>query len=61
MTDLIDSMTLLPCQVSVLVDSIFFEEIANFVTGRKEVIVANMVVITTGSREFGLTTMNSHT
>lgn len=59
MTDLIDSMTLLPCQVSVLVDSIFFEEIANFVTGRKEVIVANMVVIT--SREFGLTTMNSHT
>ena len=59
MTDLIDSMTLLPCQVSVLVDSIFFEEIANFVTRRKEVIVTNMVVIT--SREFGLTTMNSHT
>lgn len=59
MTDLIDSMMLLPCQVSVLVDSIFFEEIANFVTRRKEVIVTNMVVIT--SREFGLTTMNSHT
>lgn len=59
MTDLIDSMMLLPCQVSVLVDSIFFEEIANFVTRRKEVIVTNMVFIT--SREFGLTTMNSHT
>ena len=57
MTDLIDSTVLLPCQVSALVDSIFFEEIANLVTRCKEVIVTNMVVVT--RREFGLTTMNS--
>lgn len=56
-TDLIDSMVLLPCQVSAVVDSIFFEEIANFVTRCKEVIVTNMVVVT--RRELGLTTMNS--
>ena len=57
MTDLIDSTVLLPCQVSALVDSIFFEEIANLVTRCKEVIVTNMVFVT--RREFGLTTMNS--
>jgi hypothetical protein len=39
MTDLIDSVLLLSCQVSALVDSIFFEEVANFVPRRKEVIV----------------------
>jgi hypothetical protein len=51
MTDLIDSMVLLSCQVSALVDSFFFEEVANFVARRKEVIVTNMVVVT--RREFG--------
>ena len=58
MTDLIDSMVLLSCQVSVLVDSVFFEEVANFVARRKEVMVTNVVVVT--SREFGLTMMNLH-
>ena len=57
MTDLINSVVLLPCQVSALVHSIFFEEVSNFVAGRKEVIVTNMVVVT--RREFGLTAMNS--
>lgn len=57
MTDLIDGVVFLPCQVFALVDSIFFEEVANFVAGRKEVIVTNMVVVT--RREFGLTAMNS--
>ena len=56
MTDLIDSMVLLSCQVSALVDSIFFEEVANFVARRKEVMVTNMIVVTSG--EFGLTTMD---
>jgi hypothetical protein len=57
MTDLIDSVVLLPCQVSALIDSTFFEEIADFVARRKEVIVTNMVVIT--RREFGLTALDS--
>ena len=56
MTDLIDSMVLLSCQVSALVDSIFFEEVANFVARRKEVMVTNMIVVTSG--ECGLTTMD---
>ena len=58
MTDLIDSMVLLSCQVSALVDSFLFEEVANFVARRKEVMVTNMVVVT--SRKFGLTMMNLH-
>ncbi len=57
MTDLIDSVVLLPCQVSALVDSFFFEEVANFVARRKEVIVTHMIVVT--RREFGLTAVNS--
>jgi hypothetical protein len=57
MTDLIDSVVLLPCQVSMLVDSIFFEEVTYLVARRKEVIVTNTVVIT--RCKFGLTAMIS--
>jgi hypothetical protein len=58
MTDLIDGVMLIPRQVSALIDSIFFEEIANLVPRLKEVIITDMVVIT--RREFGLTTMDSN-
>jgi hypothetical protein len=51
MTDLIDGVMLIPRQVSALIDSIFFEEIANLVPRLKEVIITDMVVIT--RREFG--------
>jgi hypothetical protein len=56
MTNLIDRVVLLTCQVSVLVDSVFFEEVADFVRRCKEVFVTNMVVVT--RRECGLTTVN---
>jgi hypothetical protein len=46
MTNLIDRVVLLTCQVSVLVDSVFFEEVADFVRRCKEVFVTNMVVVT---------------
>ena len=57
MTDLIHSVLFLSCQVSALVDGIFFKEISNFVAGREEVIVA--VAVT--RLEFGLTSHDAFT
>jgi len=56
MTDLIDCIALLPCQVSALIDRIFFEEVANFVARSQEVFITDLVVVI--GREFCLTVMN---
>ena len=52
MTNLVDGLVLIARQVSLPVDDIFLEEIANFIARRKEVVVTDMVVVPSG--EFGL-------
>jgi hypothetical protein len=52
MTNLVNSLVLLSGQVSLPVDGILLEEVANFVTRRKEVVVAEVVIVPGG--EFGL-------
>jgi hypothetical protein len=52
MTNLVYGLVLLTCQVSVPVDCVCLEEVANFVTRRKEVVVTDLVIVTSG--EFGL-------
>jgi len=52
MTNLIDSPLLLARKVSLLVDSLVFEEVADFIARRKEVVVTNVVLFVGG--EFGL-------
>jgi len=51
MTNLVYGLVLLACQVSVPVDRVCFEEVANFVTRRKEVVVTDVIIVTGG--EFG--------
>lgn len=48
MTDLIHSLILLPVQLSICTNSIFFQEIPDLVSRSEEVIVPNMVLITGG-------------
>ena len=52
MTNLVDGLVLLARQVSLPVDGIFLEKVANFVARRKEVVVTDVVIIPSG--EFGL-------
>lgn len=52
MTNLINSPVLLARKVSVLVNSVFLEKVANFVTRCKKVVVANVILFACG--EFGL-------
>ena len=52
MADLIDGFALVPVEVSVRINGIFFQEIADFVARRQEVIVADVIIIT--CRELGL-------
>ena len=47
-TNLINSLVLLACQVSLPVHGILLEEVANFVTGRKEVVVTDVVFVSGG-------------
>jgi hypothetical protein len=51
-TNLINSLVLLACQVSLSVNRIFFQEVANFVTRRKKVVVTDVVTVPGG--ELGL-------
>jgi hypothetical protein len=51
-TNLVDGLVLLARQVSVPVHGIFFEKVADFVARRKEVVVADVVVVPSG--KFGL-------
>lgn len=48
MTNLVNSLVLLARQVSLPVDGIFLEEVANFVTRCEEVLVTDMVFISGG-------------
>lgn len=48
MTNLINSLVLLARQVSLPVDGIFLEEVANFVTRRKKVVVTDVVFVSGG-------------
>lgn len=48
MTNLINSLMFLARQVSLPVGGILLEEIANFVTRRKEVVVADVVIVSGG-------------
>lgn len=57
MTDLIDSPVFLAGQVSLLVKSVFLEEVANFVSGCKKVVVMDVVFVARG--EFGLWEMGT--
>lgn len=52
MTNLIDSPLLLARKVSLVVNSLVFEEVADFIARRKEVVVTNVVLFIGG--EFGL-------
>ena len=52
MTNLVDGLVLLARQVSLPVDGIFLEKVANFVARRKEVVVTDVVIVPGG--EFGL-------
>ncbi len=52
MTNLINSLVLLACQVSLSVDRIFLQEVANFVTRRKKVVVTDVITVSGG--ELGL-------
>lgn len=52
MTNLVDGLVLLARQVSLPVDGILFEKVADFVARRKEVVVADVVIVPSG--EFGL-------
>jgi hypothetical protein len=47
-TNLINSLVLLARQVSLPVDGTFLEEVANFVARRKEVVVADVVSVSSG-------------
>jgi len=51
-TNLINSPVFLACKVSLLVNSVFLEEVANFVARCKKVVVTNVVFVARG--EFGL-------
>ena len=57
MTNLVNSLVLLARQVSLPVDGIFLEEVANFVTRCEEVLVTDMVFISGG--EFRLSKKKS--
>jgi len=48
MTDLINGLVLLARQVSLPVGGIFLEKVANFVTGRKEVVITDVVFVSGG-------------
>lgn len=50
-TDLIDSLGLLSFQLAMVVDSVLFQEVTNFVTGCQEVVVSDMIFV--ASRELG--------
>jgi len=52
MTNLVDGLVLLSHQVSLAVDGILLEEVANFVTRRKKVVVTEVIIVPSG--EFGL-------
>lgn len=52
MTNLVNSSVLLAGQIALPVDGILLEEVADFVTRRKEVVVPDMVIVPGG--EFGL-------
>jgi hypothetical protein len=47
-TNLINRLLLIARQVSLPVGGIFLEEVANFVTRRKEVVVTDMVFVSSG-------------
>lgn len=48
MTNLINSLVLLTRQVSLPIDGIFLEEVADFVTRRKEVVVTDVIFVSGG-------------
>lgn len=50
-SNFIDSLSLISCQLAVVVDSVLFQEVTDFVTGCQEVFVSNMIFI--ASRELG--------
>jgi hypothetical protein len=52
-TNFVDSHLFLARQISTVIGGIFFEEVADFVARRKEVVVTNVITIIRG--EFGLT------
>jgi hypothetical protein len=51
-TNLVNSFVLLACQVALPVGGILLEEVANFVTRRKKVVVPDVVIVSRG--ELGL-------
>jgi hypothetical protein len=52
MTNFVNSSVLLAGQIALPVDGILLEEVADFITRRKEVVVPDMVIVPGG--EFGL-------
>jgi hypothetical protein len=48
MTNLVNGLVLLSRQVSLSVDGTLLEKVANFVTGRKKVVVTDVVIVTGG-------------
>jgi hypothetical protein len=52
MTNFVNSLLFLAGKIAPLIDGTFFKEVADFIARRKEVVIADMVVVTGG--EFGL-------
>lgn len=51
MSNFIDSLSLISCQLAVVVNSALFQEVTDLVTGCQEVFVSDMIFI--ASRELG--------
>ena len=54
MAYLVDRQLLLPCQLSILVYCVLFEEVPDLVSRCEEVVISNVIVVV--RREFGLWT-----
>jgi hypothetical protein len=51
-TNFVDSLLFLARKIAPLIDSTFLEKVANFIARRKEVVIADVVVV--AGDEFGL-------
>lgn len=45
MPDLVHCLGFIPCKLTILVDSFFLQEVANFVTRVEEVVIPNVVLV----------------